>query len=270
MKKYLILLLLSFFAFGSYAQWDDGGETTVEDSVVYISDTDTASHQLNYQVYDVSEIQERKFDQEKLTEHRLSGDFDYDQQRKPQERPNWQGKFFFKVLEFMLDVLEWIGDVLTTPKGDFSWIFYVVMIVCLLAVTFIIVRFFVGTSLFSKRKGLKSKDGLDYDIETEDIYAMDFNVLLEEALAKQLYRRAVRILFLKTLKEMADAEVIQWEENKTNLDYIYEIKSAPLQQSFEYLSDVFDYIWYGEKSVDKQQFLDLQQTFSTFSKQINK
>jgi hypothetical protein len=53
---------------------------------------------------------------------------------------------------------------------------------------------------------------------------------------------------------MSHKNIIELHKDKTNSDYQYEIKNAPLRQSFGYLSYIYDYAWYGEFEVSRSDY----------------
>src|SRR5690606_29549709 len=88
------------------------------------------------------------------------------------------------------------------------------------------------------------------DITEEDINQMDFRELINTKKNEGDYRLAIRYYYLWLLKTLANREIIAWHSDKTNSDYLYEIKDNTLRKEFEYLSYVYDYSWYGEFTVD--------------------
>ena len=85
---------------------------------------------------------------------------------------------------------------------------------------------------------------------TDNIHEISFDALIEEAVRTQNYRRAVRLYYLQTLKKMSDRHVIEWKNEKTNRQYLQEIKDPEMKQLFTQLTLLFEYIWYGEYPAD--------------------
>ena len=56
------------------------------------------------------------------------------------------------------------------------------------------------------------------------------------------------------LKKLAANEIIVWDLEKTNSDYLYEIKNQASKDEFEYLSYLYNHIWYGEFDIDQETF----------------
>ncbi len=111
-------------------------------------------------------------------------------------------------------------------------------------------------------------NALQYETIEENIHEMNFNQLIQEAIDRKMYRKAVRLYYLKTLKVLSDKEIIQWKINKTNGDYRTEIQATQYAQSFEEITFLFDHIWYGEFAINETVFKNTQSKFQNFIQQI--
>jgi hypothetical protein len=103
-----------------------------------------------------------------------------------------------------------------------------------------------------------------YDESVENIYAIDLDAEIEKAVGQQNYRFAVRLLYLKSLRQLADAGLIHWEISKTNAVYIDELANAEQRIAFKMLTQQFEYVWYGEFNIDAQGFKKISTRFSSF------
>lgn len=105
------------------------------------------------------------------------------------------------------------------------------------------------------------------DIEN-NIYATDFKQLIAEAENNQNYRLAIRYYYLWLLKGLTNAEMIEYDVEKTNSDYYNEITSQQIKEEFSYTSYLYNYIWYGEFDVNEQQFVKAKTAFIKFLNSI--
>ncbi|MBK8627057.1 MAG: DUF4129 domain-containing protein [Saprospiraceae bacterium] len=87
--------------------------------------------------------------------------------------------------------------------------------------------------------------GLQYALDIDDVTESNFTNLISQAVAQGNYRLAVRYQYLNTLQRLDQKGVIKYHKEKTNADYRNEIKSDTLAQSFQYVSYIYDYTWYG-------------------------
>lgn len=109
---------------------------------------------------------------------------------------------------------------------------------------------------------------LSAELLDENIHEMDFNALIEEAIQQELYRKAVRLLYLHTLKELADKHYIVWRREKTNREYVRELTATDMRKTFEQLTLLFEYIWYGDFPVDRLLFEQSRTLFANFSRMV--
>ena len=103
-------------------------------------------------------------------------------------------------------------------------------------------------------------------MEEENIHEIDFDKDIKDAEQDGDYRRAIRLLFLKVLKNLSDAELIYWDSNKTNYQYLYELKGTNIYSQFVKCVNVFDVVWYGEWKIDQSYYLTNKPLFEEISK----
>ncbi len=113
--------------------------------------------------------------------------------------------------------------------------------------------------------GRASKTGLDYETLNENIHQINFSDRINEAVESKNYRMAVRLLYLQTLKGLADSGLIRWQPDKTNRQYAQELTGNPKRLSFEQLTTQFEYAWYGDFPVDETRFSTIRQQFQRFN-----
>ena len=86
-----------------------------------------------------------------------------------------------------------------------------------------------------------SNAALDYELEEDTIYDVDFTAVLAAAEQHGDWRQVVRLLYLQTLRLLNDAGRIDWQPSKTPAQYVREVG----EQSFTGLSHHFVRIRYG-------------------------
>lgn len=101
---------------------------------------------------------------------------------------------------------------------------------------------------------------------TENIHEIDLDALISKYQTEKNYRFAIRYQYLKLLKVFNDKELLTWDPDKTNLDYIQELKSSPHSSSFIRLTHVFDYVWYGDFAVDEEAYARYKNEFHSLIK----
>ena len=114
----------------------------------------------------------------------------------------------------------------------------------------------------------KNTNEIPYETLGENIHTIDFVNSIAEAITQKNYRLAVRLYYLKVLKELTDREMIDWRINKTNRSYVYELNSPTLRPDFEHITRQFEYAWYGDFPIDEEQFISIKNQFLTFSNSV--
>jgi hypothetical protein len=91
-------------------------------------------------------------------------------------------------------------------------------------------------------------------IDEENIHFINFKDVIASSKLKNEYRIATRYYYLWLLKSLSDRTVIDWDIEKTNTDYLSEIKNTEFKKEFEFLSYIYDYCWYGEFELTQEDF----------------
>jgi hypothetical protein len=102
----------------------------------------------------------------------------------------------------------------------------------------------------------------------ENIHEMDFDKLIQEAMANHDYRMGIRLVFLYSLKMLSDKNLIHWDQGKTNHDYIKELKAADLKTGFNELNYYFEYAWYGNFKINREIFSKVQVIFDDWKNRL--
>ena len=131
--------------------------------------------------------------------------------------------------------------------------------------TYLIFRFLIGADLIrlGKNKQLKKATVLNLNDE-EIIKEADLDSLIKEAINEKDYRLAIRYYYLKTLKKLIDNELIEWHPDKTNRDYVNELRAKDLKGMFRHLTFIYDYVWYGKFTPAEEDFAEIKNDFNKF------
>lgn len=202
---------------------------------------------------DSSKIKLRKIDSQAVTVYSKQKDFIYDDVAP--ETLSWWDKFwnwFWKLI-----------DQIFGNKVSGSILKYLIIGLAIAAVVFIVIKI-IGLDfrlLSGKSKALE----VPFDESLENIHEIDFEDQISKALEAGNYRLAVRLLYLKTLKNLSDKQLINWLPEKTNQAYVLEIADETKRREFSKLTNQFEYIWYGEFFLDKNTFEGVNDSFHDFN-----
>ena len=150
---------------------------------------------------------------------------------------------------------------------DYKTLEYIVYGLLGLIVLYLLIKFLLQNPVSSVFKTEnKTIDGFSY-VE-ENIEQIDFDKLITKALKENNYRLATRYLYLKSLKSLANKKTIEWHFDKTNSDYLNEIKDSKLKALFKRVSYIYDYVWYGEFPIDEASFNKNKDDFNQLIKTV--
>ncbi len=107
-----------------------------------------------------------------------------------------------------------------------------------------------------------------YELE-QSLLETNFQKLIADSEKNGNQRLTIRYYYLWLLKSLSEKGHIEWDIEKTNSDYAHEIKDSQLKKDFEYLSYLYDYIWYGEFEVDQPTYDKAKASFNKTIKSTN-
>ncbi|MBR5727613.1 MAG: DUF4129 domain-containing protein [Muribaculaceae bacterium] len=150
-------------------------------------------------------------------------------------------------------ILRWLESLFSTSvdkatEGDMS-IFWVI--------GGIIVVIAAGVYLYTHDVGLFRRSGksdIDYEAEDEDIYGIDFDDRINQAVTQHDWREATRLTYLKTLRWLADNNRIDWALFKTPSQYTREERSP----EFRDMTNEFLRVRYGNFDANEATYNEMQ------------
>jgi hypothetical protein len=153
-----------------------------------------------------------------------------------------------------------------TSQSWFKSIFWILLTVGFVA---LLIWFLATSNIRLFRRPLKGRDeGGMNEIPTENIFEIDYEAEIEQAIASGNYRVAVRLLYLRTLKLLSQKELISYTHEKTNSDYLQQLAGTALYKDFFRLTRHFEYTWYGQFELSPEGFRVMQNHFADFKQQL--
>lgn len=181
----------------------------------------------------------RIFDAEKMEAYKSDAAFDY-------ININPQGLSLWDQLRMWIYGL--IAQLFGNPNsGRINDILFNLFLLAIIAgVIFLFVRMQFG-SAFSRSDASFNNSGF-YGYSGPN--KIDYQLLIQEAIANKDLKLAIRYLYQKTLASLSDQQHIALRTWKTGADYAEELK-AEYRPPFAKLRQVFEYTWYGEFEPDE-------------------
>lgn len=149
--------------------------------------------------------------------------------------------------------------------GPFTWVFYLVVAAGVIYLIYILLNE-GGSGLFSSRR--QNKLNIHQPITAETIENTDLNSLIKKAENNKDYRLAIRYYYLLVLKTLSLKKIIQFEDDKTNAEYINELAQQPYSNDFKGTSYVYNYVWYGEFPLNAERYKTAKSKFITLLSQV--
>ena len=243
----------------------NGNETKFIDSIdsytLFINSADSVAKldRTNYSAiqYDTSNLNVRVIDSSKIKNYLKDKDFSYFEDPEStmtlwERLMAWIGRQFTQLTDYRAYGTAW--DIFM----------YILITFAVIAVVLGIYKSDVRGLFFSN----KNKIGLNASESLEDIHSIDYENMIEEAITNRNYRYALRLNYLRTLKILSDQEIILWKIDKTNREFIREIKQQKLRSEFDYITSNFESIWYGGFEINQSLYSQLQLKFSDFNSSL--
>ena len=124
-----------------------------------------------------------------------------------------------------------------------------------------------NVGLFRRKNKILQATGED-ELVTEDIFAINYQKEIDKAEANANYRLAIRLLFLRLLKVMAEKNIIQYKQDRTNLDYLLQLHPTGYYNNFFRITRNYEYSWYGKFEVGEGAYKIIRNDFTQFDRQL--
>lgn len=199
----------------------------------------------------------------KFKEKYQGSDFDYSV-NKPKESL-WQ-----KLKKWLGELLnDWFQSNSLRGANDLFYVLLRIIAIVLIGfVLYVIIRFVLsrnGNWVFSKKSKKLSPEERTI---TENIHELDLSSLIKNYEDKKEYRSAIRYQFLYLLKLMTDKNMLEWDPEKTNRDYVRMLSGNALQSDFQKLSFVFENVWYGERTIGENEYTIFRKQYQQTQQKI--
>lgn len=149
---------------------------------------------------------------------------------------------------------DWTG--MTQGLGTFLQALAVIFALCVIA-------YGIYWMMQTPRNRTISRDGTEITLANLDeyIHETDLERFLREALANANWPLAVRLYFLQTIKQLSEKEAIKWSKEKTNRDYLREMRGHRLSAEFREVTRQYERVWYGNQTLTPEEFARLEPEF---------
>ena len=141
------------------------------------------------------------------------------------------------------------------PLGQRQWFQTLIWIIIVGGFVTFLIMYLAGTEVgLFRKKSVPVSNKEEEDEMPEDIFAINYQKEIDKAAAQGNYRLAVRLMFLRLLKNMSEKNVINYKQDKTNLDYLMQLSSTKYYHDFFRITRHYEYSWYGKFEVNSEAY----------------
>lgn len=197
-----------------------------------------------------------------LQSYRKDPAFQYERERPPSGASWWDG------------LRRWLWETLFEPAAGAlgAWQRPLVYVLLGAALVFAFVQFARMRTGGGVRPSGRSMAAASFREIEENLQEADLGALVEEAVRTGDHRRAVRLLFLRVLRALAEAGRIDWDPAKTNRAYVRELAAAEGEDhaadELAALTRRFEHVWYGRAALSPETFERLRPRFDRFCRRV--
>jgi hypothetical protein len=162
------------------------------------------------------------------------------------------------------------GKTPSVKPFDFSkmaWVFRFFILVLVVG----ILIFLVFALLNRPRNRKIDPQGIAINIEAleDNLEGSELKPLIQNAMNLGDYQLAIRLYFLETLKQLSVRHLIRFKKNKTNREYLFELRKTPQYAAFQELSLIFDRIRYSGQELSAEAFWAVEPKFQSMLQQLS-
>ncbi len=262
----LVFVLASFQSFGQSPNWSD--------SVTELK------YQIDTSIIDTVEVAEPDTSyEEEYNEDSLRDDYFLDKEFT-QGFPDTLN--IRKIPENIVKALKndddfWYADGVFIKRKEgndsgFRWAPIMKPIIWLVIIVGFVTFLVIFLSNSNTRLFRKSSKITDEEINpaTSDIFSINYQAEINKAAAAGNYRFAVRLMFLRLLRELSDTGKIQYRQDGTNFDYMMQLHGTNMYGDFSRLTRHYEYSWYGQFAIDTEKYGHIANDFENFRQRLNR
>ncbi len=162
-------------------------------------------------------------------------------------------------------------EVKLRKKGllDQEWFWKLLWILALSGFIAVVIWYLASSNISLFRKKSKAvAEGGEEEAVTDDIFSINYDKEIRKAEEAANYRLAVRLWYLRTLKELAGRSIINYRAEKPNGDYLNALYGGPHYHDFFRLTRGFEYTWYGQFPLSEDHYKTMQTEFLNFKNSL--
>ena len=252
MRNLLFILFVFTISLSSAQDSFDLNENEFQESEIYNSSGQIIDSSY---VKDLEYVKDRAF-KEKLDAKYSGKEFTYiDELKEPKKKPITES------IPKKTSKTDW--------SGFFNFMSAIFPFLLGFVVVLIIIKSFMNTETgFWNLKSAKKENVKKLISEEEILNVADYEILLQQAIQNHDFRLATRFYYLILLNNLSEKNHIEYHKEKTNSEYLFELRNKKMRSNFSYLSYIYSYVWYGEFPISKMEFNTVEKKYKSFIETI--
>ena len=214
---------------------------------------------------DSSQVTPKNFDQKALDQFKNQDEFNYttkqDEENVFEKTWAWLGRVVKRMLSFIFDDIGPAVGVLAAIVKAIPWIVLGLLL-------FFMLKFFLKVNTRNATDVLATIPSIQLTNDEALINNLQLGELIAQAIQEKDYRLAVRFYYLQILQKLTDKELIVWQQEKTNEDFIREVAKLKIASDFTEITRLYDFVWYGNFEINEPEFLKATTLFNTLKNKI--
>ena len=154
---------------------------------------------------------------------------------------------------------------ISSSSGRLKYVWYILTVVLIIVVLVILWPYFKSKNVAQRSEFMIDEQELD----EEALRQVKLTAPLESALNDGNYKLAFRIKYLEVLQLLIIRNLIDYRKERTNTDYLLQLKTTPIYESFRQLTLSFDEVWYGDVIIDKTAYEAFSEVFDKVKQAIS-
>jgi len=226
--------------------------------LIFPATAGNSSHAEKYTFTDSSYVKIQTLNNEYFETLRKNGDFDYEGEYSKVD-PN---TLKYKIAQFLKKIFE-------KTRNIFKVIPILFQILLWGLVVFFLIVLITKTKLNRLFYSNKEVQEPEFNVQDTEENITDFDTAIQNETLRKQYRKAVRLLYLKIIYTLKQLELINYSKEKTNNDYLRELRDNKVRAGFSGLTGIYNNVWYGHFDINEKQYQQYELNFAKFLNSIN-
>ena len=143
----------------------------------------------------------------------------------------------------------------------------ILWVMAIFLIGFLIYKLFLGENFFRRNRAYQKTSATqkEGDMITDP---SAYDKMISQAVMNKNYRLAIRYLYLQALQNLSGKGALQFSTDKTNTEYITELRGKPYQNDFAAITLSYEYVWYGKFDISEDTYNRLLREYNSLQQKL--